>query len=428
MISLVLALPAAARANPDSIVPSADPPAANVPTNFVATIDYEYEADRAQLEREQVGAGVPADGPIPLHRDLAFKQNRHTVTPRVDIGIIHDVWIYGALPIVITQSRELSLDSGVTAADSSTIQSGFIPAGGYDANDASTPPGGGVAFRGVDRHGLDQVDAGFGVALMNQMRDDTKPTWKLGAEARIAIGRVMRFDPTRPTANTAVGEGAHELRVWTSFDRRLGWAEPWMDLFWQVPLAYTSASLYKDPGFGATNTGKGQVAGAHFGFEAYAVDTPDHNRISLDLGARLIGHFEGRDYSELWELLAGAGNPSLGGPLVLDSDPLTAGTQAMAYPGISNVENYLETGARAAVRAQLGPHVRFAVTGDVTWLSEHVITFADAGVDKNTNSLIDPGTNEVNPLHVDGIDLVGHRYHSVHGMSYIVGVQGQVLF
>jgi len=62
------------------------------------------------------------------------------------------------------------------------------------------------------------------------------------------------------------------------------------------------------------------------------------------------------------------------------------------------------------------------------WLSDHVITFADAGVDKNGNNVIDPGTNEVNPLHVDAIDLVGHRYHSVHGMSYILGVQGQVLF
>ena len=372
-------------------------------------------------------------GGLVLAHDLVYRKTRHTITPRIEIGLLKDTWIYAALPIVVTQSSELRLDSGVTAATSSTFGDTFLPAGGYDASDPSTPPGGDLAFRSVSRHGLDQLHLGVGVAPMNQARDDTKPTWKIGAEARIAVGAIARFDPTAPSSNHAVGYGVHELRLWTSFDRRLGWAEPYLELWWQVPLASKDNSpfTYPAPGgqtFGAQNTQKGEQAGVSFGFEAYAIDTPDRNRISLELGARAVAHFEGRDYSEMWEVFALAGNANMGGPLVLDADPTTTAIEAMSHPGITNVENYLETAAHVAVRAELGEHVRFAVLGDAVWKSDHVITFADAGVDRNGNDLVDPNSAEVNPLHVDKIDLVGHRFHSVHGFGVIIGVQGQVLF
>ena len=118
----------------------------------------------------------------------------------------------------------------------------------------------------------------------------------------------MKFDPTAPKANTAVGYGVHQLRVWTSFDRKLGWAQPWVDLWWQVPLAAKSDSLFQDPGFGATNVDLGQQAGASFGMQVYAVDdVPNNNQITVDVGTRFIAHFEGRDYSEMWEPFAFAG-------------------------------------------------------------------------------------------------------------------------
>jgi hypothetical protein len=430
LLATVVALPLAARANPAALVPTLFPPGDHVgvqgsATSIFATIDYAYEDDRADIRRE--GTATSANAPIPLGRDLVFRGARQTITPRLEIGLLQDTWIYGALPVVVTQSRELRFDHGVDAAGSSTVRDGLVPASGYDAQDPTAAPAGTV-FRGVDRHGLDQAYVGLGVAPMNQTRDDTKPTWKLGAEARLAVGKVMRFDPTAPTANAAVGAGVHELRLWTTFDRRLGWAEPWLGLFWQVPLATRSSSLFQNPGFGATNTDKAQLAGVWFGLDAYAVNTPSHDRVAIELGASATAHFEGRDYSELWELFAYAGSPTTGGPLVLDSDPVMPGTQAAAHPGITNVENFLETSARLAVRGELGQHVQFAAIGDLVWRSDHVITFTDAGVDRNGDDLVNPGTSEVNPLHVDRIDLVGHRYHAVHGFGVIIGVSGQVLF
>ncbi|MDB4955324.1 MAG: hypothetical protein JWO36_2893 [Myxococcales bacterium] len=443
----ICALPSVGRANPASIVPSiADPGAwvgvAGSSTAIFMSVDYEYEQDQSLVLREHVGdPGADPLGPLPTHHELRFKQFRHTVTPHVDVGLYHDLWISAALPIVIEQARELRLDTGVDRT-ASTFLDGIIPAAGYDARDPSTPPPGDLVFRGVNRHGLDQIHLGLGYAPMNQAKDDTKPTWRLGAEVRLAFGKTMKFDPASPSSETGVGYGVHELRLWTSFDRRLGWAEPWVELFWQTPIGTKSDSLFANPGFGATNTGKGQQAGVAFGFQAYAIDNGvDQNRISLDLGTRVVAHFEGRDYTEMWEPFALAGDSRGTGPLILDADPTMPGIQAMSHPGITNVENYLETAARFALRTELGPHVSFAALADIVWKTDHVITFADAGVDQPTcsatvttgcetdpNDLVTPGTAEVNPLHSQRIDLVGHRYLSQDNFGFIIGVQGQVLF
>ncbi len=433
--TFVVGAASSARANPDALVPTLSPPGNWVgvqgsSTNVFGRIDYEYEEDSAHITREAAGATSDPNAPLPTQKDLVFHQVRHTITPRIEVGLLKDVFVYGALPIIVSQSRELHFDSGVDRTTSSTVADGILPMQGYDAQNPTTPTTGDLAFRGVDRHGLDQIYLGFGVAPMNQARDDTKPTWKIGAEGRIAIGRVMRFDPTDPSGNTAVGSGVHELRLWTTFDRRLGWAEPYFELFWQTPLASTSASLFQNPGFGATNTDKQQLGGVAFGVEMYAIDdAKEHNRVSLELGARATAHFEGRDYSEMWEVFALAGNTNNpNNPLILDGDPTAPGTDRISHPGISNIENYLETAAHVALRGELGPHVRFAALGDFVWKTDHAISFADAGVDRNGNNVIDPGTNEVNPLHVDRIDLVGHRYHSTDNFGLVLGVQGMVLF
>ncbi len=420
-----------AHANPAGVVPGVTPAPegadhTNEAVGIIAGVDYSYEADKSEVTRERVGLpGTDPNAALPIRKDLAFKQFRHVITPHAEVGLVGGFFLSAALPIVITQARELHLDSGVTRGTSSTLNDGIIPQAGFDARDPGTPPPGDLVFRGVSRHGLDQVHVGIGWAPMDQKLDDTKPTWKLGVEGRIAIGGVMKFDPANPGSNTAVGYGVHELRVWTSFDRRLPWAEPWIELFWQVPIAATSSSLFQDAKYGATNTMKGQQAGASFGLEVYAVDnTADDTRISFDVGGRAIAHFEGRDYTEMWEPFALAGTSVL----QLDADPTTPGIQALNHPGISNVENYLETAARVAIRAQLGPHVNAGLLGDFIWKTDHLISFANAGVDRDNSDKIEPGTDEVNPLYNQQIDLVGHRYRSVHNFGFAIGIQGQVVF
>ncbi len=429
-----------AHANPDSVVASAADP--DNATDLNITLDYSYETDRSVIQREVVGMQTDPLAPLKRTADLAFHQTRHVLTPRAELGVYHDTWISAALPIVIQQTRELTLADGVTRGTSTTLQDGILPPGGFDATDPTTPTTGDLIFRGENRHGLDQVYVGLGVAPMSQKRDSTKPTWKMGAELRLSVGKLMRFDVMNPGGETGVSRGVHELRLWTSFDRSFERTEGWMNLYWQVPLRERDGSLYADPGFGATNVTPGQIAGLEFGLEAYALDDrASHNRISVDLGASVVAHFEGRDYTEMWEAFAFAGDTRTGGPLVLDANPTDPDPNAISHPGISNFENYLETKTRFALRGALGHYAHFAVTLDLSWKTDHAISFADAGVDLPTcssavnvdcetedNDLVTPGTREVNPLHVPLIDLVGHRYFSVDNFGVAFGVEGRVLF
>ncbi len=423
-----------AHANPASDVPSAADPG-NAADAHV-TIDYAYQVDTSAIAREvtntdPLGRTATAD-------DLKFHQYRHVITPKLELGIYHDTWVSVALPIIVNQARELELD-GIARDGSTTVRDGLLPIDGFDASDPSSPTTGDVLFRGQNRKGIDQVHLGVGVAPMSQKRDPTKPTWKLAAEVRLAAGKLMEFDRDNVSAENGVSRGVHELRLWTSFGRRYRRTEGWFELFYQVPLRERKGSLYGNPGFGATNTGAGQQAGVAFGVEAYALDDRvNHNRISLDVGAGVTGYFEGRDYTEMWEVFAFAGDVNASGPLVLDADPTVADVQAQRHPGISNFENYLETTARIALRAKLGDHARFAVGVDLKWRTDHLISFADAGVDfplcgtgkceNEDNDLVNPGTAEVNPLHAPLIDLVGHRYLSRDNFSVVIGIQGAALW
>lgn len=434
---LLLGVAGTARANPFSLVPSAGVE----DRHALFDLEYRYELDSSTVAREGIGAGSDPLEPIRRTDDLAFHQFRHVLTPRAEIGVFRDTWVSFALPIIITQARELELADGIDRASSTTLRDGLLPMGGFDARDPAAAPPGNMVFRGVGRAGLDQVHVGLGVAPMNQDRDDTKPTWKLRADLLLAVGKVMKFDSMDPGSETGVSRGVHEVRISTSFDRRFRWVEGWFELFWQRPIATKSGSLFEDPGFGATNASPSQRAGISAGLELYAVnDKVTGNRIGVDLGAKAIAHFEGREYTEMWEVFAFAGDSRRSGPLVLDRDPVDPGLQAMSHPGISNIENYLETTGQIAVRAALGSNVRFGAVVDLTWKTDHAITFADAGIDLPTcgtgsgaceddnNDLVDPGSSEVNPLHVPLVDLVGHRYLSQDNFAFSLGVQGTVTF
>ena len=446
-LSVLAVSAASASASPYSIAPGGQDPDsedagyAQKSVDFHAAIDYAFELDSSSLVRERLGPGTDPLGGVPTIRDLAFNQSRHVLTPHVQLGVFRNAFLSVALPIIISQVRELSLGEGVDRAGSTAVTDGLLPATGFDANDPGTPTPGELMFRGPTRSGIDQLHLGLGFALMSQALDRTKPTWKLGGEVRVAIGKTMAFDPVTPDANTAVGRGVHEVKVYTSFARKLGWAEPWFELFWIAPLTANSSSLFQDPGFGASNLKPSQLGGVNMGVELYVIDNKaDQNRVSLDVGAKAIAHFEGREYTEMWEVFAFAGESRGMGPLILDADPTRIDVQPLSHPGITNIENYLETRGKLAIRAQIGPHVRFAVSGELVWKSDHLITFADAGVDLPTcdgsggtceneeNDLVNPGTDEVNPLHVQAIDLVGHRYRSEDNFGVVFGVHGQVLF
>ncbi len=413
------------------------------PFDLFVSFDYILGIHSAKVMRENVGGpGSSPTAPLPVDRDLKFSSTRHTLVPRIAMGVFSDMNISVALPIVISDNRSLDLD-GTNRTDSSTIGDGLLPMNGFNADDPGTGfPSGNELFRGPTRRGLDQIHLGLTWAPMNQQRDDTKPTWKLGAEARLAIGTTAKFDRSDPTGQTGIGRGVNEVNLWTSIAKRSGWAEPFVEIWWRAPFSTKSDSAFIEPGFGQRRTAAQQHAGTRFGFEAIFWEKPaDKTRVSLDVAARLEAHFEGRAYTEMWEVFSYAGDATGGGPLILDSDPTSTGVQALSHPGVSNIENYISFSGRVGLRAELGDKVRLGFSFELVRHQAHIISFADAGVDKPTcsgssttgceidrNDVVNPGTDEVNPLHVPTIDVVGHRYRIDKSSDFNLLVDARLLF
>ncbi len=444
-----------AHAGPDADVASAFDD--DDPFDLHLSVDYRLDIRRSAIRREQSGRpGTDPAGGVPVADDLVFASARHTVVPQLELGLFRDVALRAALPYVLSDQRALELDQRdtpcvfgpaatcVDRASSSTLMDGLLPAGGFDGHNGGAPfaADDSMVFRGPARSGVDQVHLGLVWAPMNQGRDDTKPTWKLGAEARIGVGKIAAIAATDLAGSTGVGRGLHEVRLWTTVTRRLGWAEPSVELWWLAPFATTADSPFASPGFGARNTGGSQEAGVRFGFDAYAVDQGDDGaRLSLGLGGRVIAHFDGRAYTEMWEVFQLAGASTTDGPLVLDADPVAADRQPLDHPGITNIENYLELGGRIHGRIEVGRRLRVTALVELGTETERVITATDAGIDLPTcrggqttgcesaaDELVTPSTVEVNPLHVPLVDLVGHRYHADSALTFVVGAQLQLLF
>ena len=347
--SLLSGAAASATASPASDVASAFDPGDGFDLHL--TLDYRLDLHRAAIRREAAGRpGTDPTDPVPVSDDLVFAGTTQTLVPRLELGLFHDVSIAAALPYVVSESRTLELDQRdkpctfdvpgatcVSRTSSSTIRDGLLPMAGYDGDNGGAGFTGNdpTVFRSPKRSGVDQLHLGLTWAPMNQRRDDTKPTWKLGVEARIAVGRIAAMDRVDPDRATGVGRGVHELRMWTSIARRLGWAEPFVEAYWQTPIAVKDGSPFADPGFGARTTGPSQLGGTRFGFEAFAVDQgTDGARLSIELSAHLAAHFEGREPTEMWEVFAMAGDASGTGPLVLDADPIAAGSQRLLKDGV----------------------------------------------------------------------------------------------
>jgi hypothetical protein len=408
---------------------------------------------------------------MPVVRDLLYKQRRHLLTPRVQVGVFTDLELSVALPIVLSDSRNFRFDQSadpcifpggpeqptcVNAENSLTLRDPTSPGGsggsgllpidatsmGYDADHPTTGfnrTTDTMVFRGVNRSGLDQIHLGVAWAPINQERDDTKPTWVIGTEFRISIGKIAHFDRLNPGSEDGVSTGVHQFKAYTSLSKRTTWSEPFVTFWWLAPIGYRgtspddeNGSLFWDVGFGSESHQLQQRAGTKFGFEAIPWENPkQQQRISLEFSGLIEAHFEGRGYSEMWEIFALAGDPD--GPtrrLVLDRDPVMAGFQEMPHPGVTVIENYMTFGGRFGVHGEVGPNAHFNASFEIANDQKHRITWTDAGneSDQDTDDVITPGTREVNPLHKDIIDVTGRNYIADDNTIYTFLVAGTVLF
>jgi hypothetical protein len=429
------------------------------PFDLFISVEYSYAAKRAAIKREYAGlAGSTPDGAMPIVKDFLYAQDRHTVTPRLQIGLYHDLELTLALPIVISDSRHYDFDQRdtpcvftgedatcINETNSPTFRDGILTSQngqlGFDASDPATnyAPGSKRAFTGVDRSGLDQIHLGASWAPLSQERDDTKPTWIIGTEFHIDIGEPMRFDRVNPTLEDSVGRGYSEVLLRTAVSKRTPWAEPFIELWWQAPLGGSVAaptrpgedvdSQFWDIGAGQDSVSPQQHAGVKFGFNGIPWQNPAQKQyVAIEVRGTTTAHFQGRGYSEMWEIFAYGGDTSRdGAPLVVDPAPADGDT-VIDHPGVTTIESYLSFGGRLGVRAQLGERAKFNASFNLDYDQSHRISWDDAGQDDDRDGQIDPGTNEVNPLFNQIINLPGRRYIVDEAVTYAFIISGTLMF
>ncbi|HVZ72662.1 MAG TPA: hypothetical protein VHJ20_09835 [Polyangia bacterium] len=415
--------------------------------DFNVTAAWLHESKSAFIKRENVLGGVNV-----LEKDSVYNQTRDVLNLRMDFGILWDVGLHVAAPLVLADERSLDFDQTaegctyppspnptcVSNVNSSVIRDGIVPS---TPGTASTPARWGLGngytapssrwFTGPKRSGFESLDLGLNWAAFNQMRDDTRPTWMLGFEAKLDVFHDMRFDPSNPTGNTAVGPGYHQF-IWSTWvSKRFRYFDPYFGAWYMLPVR-TNGSIYQSgPNQGATNPM--MRAGAIAGFEQIAWENPRAlQRVTVEFRARMEQHFYGRSASEMWEPLAGSSkcnsSQSTADCRPGIDDGVAPGTFS-AHPGVTETQAYASFGGDAGLNVQVGKYIRFRGLFGLTVDMPHFITYANAGVPLPGSSAVkldDP--NEANVDYRAALDSPGRRFKVEGTQIWSLLLEGSIMF
>jgi hypothetical protein len=417
--------------------------------DFNATASWLHESKTAYIKRES------ESGSSDFIKDLKYAQTRDVLNLRLDFGILWDVGLHIEAPLVLRDDRSLDFDqsagSGCTFAgqagtptcvdhnNSTLLRDGILP--GYTQNTYGINSKGAAGqgftypssrvFQGPTRSGFENFGIGISWAAFNQLRDDTRPTWLLGFDAKLDLFSDMRFDPSNPSGNTAVGPGYHQF-IWSTWvSKRFRYFDPYFGAWYNLPVR-TNGSMYQDlPSGNQTAVNPMQRAGAVAGVEQIAWENPRaKQRVTVEVRGRMEEHFAGKSASELWEPLSGkascATTPADCRPGI-DNNP--GDTMSLPYAGVTETEQYASFAGDAGLNVQVGPYVRFRGMFGLLVDMPHFITNGGAGIDRNGDGRVDSNNaSEANVTYRDAIDAPGRRFRVEGTQVWSLFFEGSIMF
>lgn len=389
------------------------------PFGMALHVRYQYINDTAKILRE--GPKVSGERHI-LYNAVDVTRFQHIMHFDLAVGLYHDLELALNLPVIIADQTSLDIDTNVLELPFST-------------------------FKGSKRTGLGNVGLGIRWAPYSYARDKKYPTWLLGIMFRIPSGQVAT------AGNKAVGDGVFRVDVNTAISRRVyWWLEPYFDLHGSLVGTTTKKSPFADRGIEDAQTlvTPGHSIGLKLGTEFIPWEVESEGRhFSIDLGVGLDYVFEGREYTELFELLGGqagtCGASNGCSPFTysrgvkgekdrliqqyqsgdITGDEYNAAIQnidkdvaAGVYDitdGITDVEHY------GIYSGWLGFHlqpIRYFALGanfSFAYRQPHFITFADPGKDSAVDldgvvtGYNSQKENEYNPVYLEEVDKPGNR-------------------
>lgn len=421
--------------------------------NLLLTLRQEWKSANVRRESTIAQNGLSTGAFTASNENVArFNQSRTVLEVGADVGIYHDLALSLRLPLVLADARELS-DLDGSSQNPQRLQD---PSGEQLFK---------VPFKSPTRSGVDWLGVGLSYAILNQQRDETKPTWVVGAEARFPIGEALHacndgaatkcpdpVNPAGPGRDPGISRRMTTLVANTVFARRYGYVEPYLGFRLLVDLPHADSDL------GATNDLRGNllhrppVVGTFTaGMEVFPWENRERfQRVGLDFKLRGSYHSPGRDYSELFDALGSSQAQSLRNPnpsaYKAGPDGFTSVVDPNAakvfFSGVTDQQAFGSLGASAGVTWQAGEYVKLSGGLGLTYVQSHLITAADACDPsfKDNASTSGPcrasaptaGGGDVtgipNPNHRQVIDLPGRRF-SVDDTTIVdLWLSGVVMF
>lgn len=364
-----------------------------------------------QRERVDITTGDGSDD----RRYVAIaehEQTRNELVLQLAVGVYHDLMVYGRLPIVLSDDRELRAIGGQScpgAAGSAACDALSEPTA-----DNMSEPLFELPSRAARRSGLPSVDLGIAWGVTNQYRERHLPTWVLIAEGSIATGQVIAACIS--DCEPGVSSGVSQLRFESRWSYRFRYFEPFLGIAYALPIVDGAHRLYWPvdnlPG-AVDNEPPSQVEGVVGAAFIPWEDRGRFQRFELDVGGRALLTTAGRDASPLFDALGASDAQQLTAPN-FDRVPPSAG-RAVPFTGLTNVEAYGEFGLQLALVMQAARYVRFALGLGVGYVTPHMITGAEPCNTDVQAGPTDPRMGNCaagifNPLHIPAIDTPGRRF------------------
>lgn len=442
------------------------------PFDINISLGFDYSSKSAKILRETAiaGPGLTSGGFTTHLLNVAnYAETTARLTPRLDIGIYHDIAAHISLPVILSNARSLSPIGGTPP-----IATALAGAPGETLFN--------VPFNAPTRSGLQHIAAGLDFDILNQARDHTKPTWLFGFEGRFSVGTPMHacnpdspkgqvqcanpadidrngqqsnnpFDPYNGQDRGAgVTRGTMALEVHTLMSKRLKYIEPYGG-FTALIEFQQSSSDYGLSDVSQTLVNHPPLVGTMI---AGMMIIPWENRekfgrLTFDL--RFMGqyHSEGRDYSELFDALGSSSAKSLRQPIwsgyvanTSNNPPSVVDltSQRVYTTGLTDVLAYGSYRGSASVMWQAGEYVKFqfglgyghdqghVITGDAPCnpSSKQINTSGPCHLGDVSQGQVYTATGVPNPNYRATINDVGRRFWVDASNTWDLFASGVVMF
>lgn len=439
------------------------------PFDLSVSLGFEYASKSAVIRRETniAAPGLSSGGYTSNLMNVAsYSETTSKLVPRIDVGVYKDLALYLKLPIILSNSRELS------DLDGSASRLATVAAGAPGETLFQLP------FTSPDRSGIEHIAVGLDLDIFNQARDKSKPTWLLGLEGRFSVGEPMHACNPSPASGQVqcaaagdvnrngqrddadldeqdagerepgVSRGTVGLELHTLLSKRIKYVEPYGGFTALFEFQQDSSDYGITDLEGSLVNHPPLVGTVMLGMMIIPWENREKfGRLTFDL--RLMGqyHSEGRDYSELFDALGSSDARSLrvpqwagyhesGGESVVDEN-----TQRTYFTGLSDVQAYGSYRGSASVTWQASEYVKFqfglgyrhdqghGISGDQPCNPDLKDDFGKAGPcrrgDAATGYTV---TGTPNPNYRATVNAVGRRFYVDDSNTFDIFASGVVMF